>query len=42
MTEYTLTLAAVAIVAYRLTPTSGYNFLDEAITGLIGKVTSFP
>jgi Flp pilus assembly pilin Flp len=41
MAEYTLILAAVAVVAYGLTPTSGYNFLDDAINGLIGKVTSF-
>jgi Flp pilus assembly pilin Flp len=40
MTEYALILAAVAVVAYGLSPTSGYNFLDDAITGLIGKVTS--
>jgi Flp pilus assembly pilin Flp len=40
MTEYALILAAVAFVAYGLTPTSGYNFLDDAITGLITKVTS--
>jgi Flp pilus assembly pilin Flp len=40
MTEYALILAAVAVVAYGLTPTSGYNFLDDAITGLITKVTS--
>jgi len=40
MTEYALILAAVAVVAYGLTPSSGYNFLDDAITGLIGKVTS--
>ena len=41
MAEYTLILAAVAVVAYGLTPTSGYNFLDDAINGLIAKVTSF-
>lgn len=41
MAEYTLILAAVAVVAYGLTPTSGCNFLDDAIHGLIGKVTSF-
>ena len=40
MTEYALILASVAVVAYGLTPTSGYNFLDDAITGLITKVTS--
>jgi hypothetical protein len=40
MVEYTLILAAVAVVAYGLTPTSGYNFLDDAINGLIGKVIS--
>jgi Flp pilus assembly pilin Flp len=40
MTEYALILAAVAVVAYGLTPTSGFNFLDDAITGLITKVTS--
>ena len=40
MTEYALILAGVALVAYGLSPTSGYNFLDDAITGLIGKVTS--
>jgi Flp pilus assembly pilin Flp len=40
MTEYALILAAVAVVAYGLTPSSGYNFLDDAITGLLGKVTS--
>jgi Flp pilus assembly pilin Flp len=40
MTEYALILAAVSVVAYGLTPTSGYNFLDDAITGLITKVTS--
>jgi Flp pilus assembly pilin Flp len=38
--EYALILAAVAVVAYGLTPTSGYNFLDDAITGLTTKVTS--
>ena len=40
MTEYALILAAVAVVAYGLSPTSGYNFLDDAITGLLGKVIS--
>ncbi len=40
MTEYALILAAVAVVAYGLTPTSGYNFLDDAINGLLTKVTS--
>ena len=40
MTEYALILAGLALVAYGLSPTSGYNFLDDAITGLIGKVTS--
>ncbi len=38
MTEYALILAAVAVVAYGLSPTSGYNFLDDAISGLIGRV----
>ena len=40
MTEYALILAAVAVVAYGLSPTSGYNFLDDAISGLIGRVTA--
>ena len=40
MTEYALLLAAVAVVAYGLSPTSGFNFLDDAITGLIGRVVS--
>ncbi len=40
MAEYALILAAVAVVAYGLTPTSGYNFLDDAINGLIAKVIS--
>ena len=40
MTEYALILASVAVVAYGLTPTSGYNFLDDAINGLLTKVTS--
>ena len=40
MTEYALILAGLALVAYGLTPTSGYNYLDDAITALIGKVTS--
>jgi len=40
MAEYALVLAAVALVAYGLTESSGYNFLDDAITGLIGRVTS--
>jgi Flp pilus assembly pilin Flp len=40
MAEYALILAGLALVAYGLTPTSGYNFLDDAITGLIGKVVS--
>lgn len=40
MTEYALVLAGLALVAYGLSPTSGYNFLDDAITKLISKVTS--
>jgi hypothetical protein len=40
MTEYTLILAGLALVAYGLSPTSGYNFLDDAINALIGKVVS--
>ena len=40
MTEYALILAAVAVVAYGLTPTSGYNFLDDCITAVIGRVQS--
>ena len=40
MVEYALILAAVAVVAYGLSPSSGYNFLDDAITGLLGKVVS--
>ena len=40
MTEYALILAGLALVAYGLSPTSGYNYLDDAITALIGKVTS--
>jgi len=38
MTEYALVLAGLALVAYGLSPTSGYNFLDDAITGLINRV----
>jgi hypothetical protein len=38
MTEYALVLAGLALVAYGLSPTSGYNFLDDAITALIGHV----
>ena len=38
MTEYALLLAAVAVVAYGLSPTSGYNFLDDAISGLLVRV----
>ncbi|MFZ2060092.1 MAG: hypothetical protein WAU82_03700 [Candidatus Binatus sp.] len=41
MTEYALILAGLALVAYGLSPTSGYNFLDDAINALIGKVVSF-
>jgi Flp pilus assembly pilin Flp len=40
MTEYALILAAVAVVAYGLSPTSGYNFLDDCITAVVSKVTS--
>jgi hypothetical protein len=40
MTEYALILAGLALVAYGLSPTSGYNFLDDAITALVGKVTA--
>ncbi len=41
MTEYALILAGLALVAYGLSPTSGYNYLDDAINALIGKVVSF-
>jgi len=40
MTEYALILAGPALIAYGLSPTSGYNFLDDAINALIGKVVS--
>ena len=40
MAEYALVLAGLALVAYGLSPTSGYNFLDDAINALIGKVVS--
>jgi hypothetical protein len=40
MAEYTLILAGLALVAYGLTPSSGYNYLDDAIDALIGKVVS--
>ena len=40
MTEYALVLAGLELVAYGLSPTSGYNFLDDAITALIGHVVS--
>ena len=40
MAEYALILAGLALVAYGLSPTSGYNFLDDAISALIGKVVS--
>ena len=40
MAEYALILAGLTLVAYGLTPTSGYNFLDDAISALIGKVVS--
>ena len=35
-----LVIAAVAVVAYGLSPTSGYNFLDDCITAVVSKVTS--
>jgi len=35
-----LILAGPALIAYGLSPTSGYNFLDDAINALIGKVVS--
>jgi len=38
MAEYALILAGLALVAYGLSPASGYNFLDDAITGLINRV----
>ncbi|MGA8645013.1 MAG: hypothetical protein WB650_24135 [Candidatus Binatus sp.] len=41
MTEYALILAGLALVAYGLSPTSGYNYVDDAINALIGKVVSF-
>ncbi len=40
MAEYALVLAGLALVAYGLSPTSGYNFLDNAIMALLAKVTS--
>ena len=40
MAEYALVLAGLALVAYGLSPTSGYNFLDDAINALISKVVS--
>jgi Flp pilus assembly pilin Flp len=40
MAEYALILAGLALVAYGLSPTSGYNFLDDAITALVSKVAS--
>jgi hypothetical protein len=40
MTEYALILAGLALVAYGLSPTSGYNFLDDCITAVVSKVTS--
>jgi hypothetical protein len=40
MTEYALILAAVGLVAYGLSPTSGYNFLDDCITAVISRVQS--
>jgi len=41
MTEYALILAGLALVAYGLSPTSGYNFLDERPAGRVrGKVVA--
>jgi len=38
MTEYALLLAAVALTGYGLAATVGYNFVDDAIDALFGRV----
>lgn len=40
MTEYALILAGLVLVAYGLSPTSGYNSLDVALATLIAKMIS--
>ena len=40
MAEYAVILAGLALIAYGLTPRSGYNFLDDAINALTTKVVA--